>query len=240
MPPIEQLGYKYDREEFGMSLRWWLGFHIYEEGAVCPEPKCSAVMDQHGDHAVMCQCGPSRNARHDNTNYSWCFALKGFGFECKREVFTDPSSRHRSADTLVSNWRFGRSCAHDWVITHVLQEGAFSSMDPNWALRHVESSKNSWSRDRCRTRGIDFIPMAMDTFGGLGAEAEAAFEIAVARGKLHRGAAGEFDMGVSVKALKQRLRVSVMKGVARQLLRRIDVAESTFDLPVSELDEMEP
>ena len=233
VPPIRQLGYKFDREEFVTLLMWWLGIPIHAEGSHCPEPKCGSSMDRFGDHSAVCACGPSRNARHNSTNYSWAFLLKGFGLQCQTEVFTDPITRHRSADTLVNDWMHGRPCAHDWVITHVVQQGSLGGADPDWALKRAEAAKVSYAQGRCLKRGIDFTPLAADTFGGFGQLADSAIRIAVARGKLHRGFAGEFDLGVSVKAVKQRLRVSVMKGLARMLLRRLVVQDVVFEEPLT-------
>lgn len=214
-----------------MCLQWWLGCAVYPDASSCPEPKCGALMDRFGDHAVSCPCGPSRNARHDHTNHAWCHQLKGFGFQCQREVFTDPVTFHRPADTMVENWKFGRSCAHDWVITHVHRDGALKMelLDPNWSLRRAEDSKDSHAKERCQERHLDFVPLAADTFGGFGDHAEAAIKNAVSRGKMHRGWSQDFDVGCSVKAIKQRLRVTIMKGIARQLLRRLVVIEEAIE-----------
>ena len=116
-------------------------------------------MDIMGDHAVTCKFGPSRIARHDGVNKAWAFALKGAGMAVKMEVYTDLETRHRSADTLVDGWEFGRSAAHDWVVSHTLQKAAIEAgkgRRPNFTLEQSERRKNSYAKRRCEARGLDF------------------------------------------------------------------------------------
>ncbi len=104
----------------------------------------------------------------------------------KMEVYTDPDSARRSADTLVDHWEFGRSAAHDWVVSHALQKMALESTggkNPDFALEQAENRKNSYAKAICESRGLDFIPLSLDTFGGVGATAKKAIDIAVAHGR---------------------------------------------------------
>ena len=223
VPPVPALGFKYAPDEFLALMRWWVGHSIYPDATPCPEHKCGELGDRFGDHAVCCHSGPSMVARHDGVNLVWCHTLKGCGFSVQREVFTDPVTSHRSADTFVASWTRGNSAAHDWVVTHALQKGALSQSDPSWSLIRSESSKISAASDRCAARSISFIPLAADTFGGFGAEAISAAKIAASAGRLYRGFCGDKDRSLSVAGILQRLRVEVLKGVARQLLRRLVV-----------------
>ena len=229
--PVKQLGFKFDRDEFLALLKWWLGVPLYtqQEGsnAVCPEGKCGAAMDLMGDHAVVCAHGPSRISRHDGVNRTWAFALKGAGFAVKMEVYTDPGTMRRSADTLVDGWEFGKSAAHDWVVGHVLQKSAVDGAnrkDPDFVLRQSESRKDSYAKQRCQSRGLDFVPLAMDTFGGMGEKAQKAIRDVVAHARIFRGNA-LCDRSLSLLGMRQRLQVAVMRGVARQLLRRLGVGD---------------
>ena len=227
--PVRQLGLKLDRDEFLALVKWWLGVPVYanseEEPPVCPEGKCGEEMDLMGDHSVTCKCGPSRIARHDAVNKAWAFALKGAGLAVQTEVYTDPGTLRRSADTLVNGWEHGRSAAHDWVVTHALQKTALDAAGEkkaNFALEQAEVKKDSYAKRRCEERGLDFIPMAMDTFGGVGSAAKKAINVAVSHARIHHGNA-LYDRTLSRRALLQRLQVAVMRGVARQLLRRMVV-----------------
>ncbi len=193
----------------------------------CPEGKCGTEMDEFGDHAVTCKFGMSRNGRHDGVNKTWAFALKGAGLPVKLEVYTDPVTKHRSADTFVEGWEFGRCAAHDWVVTHTLQKAACTEekrKKPDFALEQAERRKVSYAKERCERRGFDFVPLAMDTFGGVGKQAKKAISIAVAQARIYRGNA-LYDRGMCGRALTQRLQVAVMRGVANQLLRRLGVGD---------------
>ena len=232
--PVKQLGFKFDRDEFLALVKWWLGLPVYavQDGMrlICPEGKCGMEMDGMGDHAVMCAYGPSRTARHDAVNRAWAFSLKGAGLPVKMEVFTEPGTMRRSADTLVDGWEFGRSAAHDWTVGHVLQKAALdanNAKNPNFVLEQAESHKDSYAKDRCRLRGLDFVPLATDTFGGMGAAAEKAIGVAVAHARIFRGNA-LCDRALCRRMLTERLQVAVMRGVARQLLRRLG-ADDEFE-----------
>ena len=228
--PVKQLGLKFDRDEFLVLVKWWLGIPVYtvqkEEVLLCPE--CGERMDAAGDHAVVCAHGPSRTGRHDEVNKAWAFAVKGAGLPVKMEVYTDPGTKRRSADTLVDNWEFGRSAAHDWVVGHVLQKAALNAgrgRNPDYVVEQAELRKDSYAKERCELRGLDFVPMAMDTFGGVGEAAKKAIGVAVAHARIFRGNA-LCDRSLSRLALRQRLQVAVMRGVGRQLLRRLGVREN--------------
>ena len=94
--------------------------------------------------------------------------------------------------------------------------------NPDFALEQAVDKKDSHAKDRCEARGIDFVPLAMDTFGGLGPAAKKAIKVAVAHARIHHGNA-LYDRTLSRRSLLQRLQVAAMRGVARQLLRRMCV-----------------
>ena len=113
------------------------------------------------------------------------------------------------------------------MVSHTLQKAAIEAgkgRRPNFTLEQSERRKDSYAKRRCEARGLDFVPLAMDTFGGVGERAEHAIAIAVAHARIYRGSA-LYDRNVSRRGLVQRMQVAVMRGVARQLLRRLAVAE---------------
>ena len=185
------------------------------------------------DHAVCCPCGPSRTARHDAVNKCWAFTLKSSGFSVEMEVFTDPASNARSADTWVANWRHGCPAAHDWCVCHPAQVAALGSsvVNPERTLLAAEERKNGAAFENCRSRGINFCPLACDTFGGFGPIATQAIHWAVTSGKVFRGFHGRSDPSTSERSVAQRLRVVAMRGVARQLLRRVSVVGLDCERP---------
>ena len=44
--------------------------------------------------------------------------------------------------------------------------------DPAPCLSAAEACKNSYAKAVCEASGVDFLPLAADTFGGFGTEAE--------------------------------------------------------------------
>jgi hypothetical protein len=216
--PVKALGLKFTPTEFSALLRWWLGIPTLDV-APCPEPGCPETLDALGDHAVMCASGPSRISRQDAVNRTWAHELKGSGFHVTIEQHVDPESNRRSADTLVDNWDHGAQCAHDWIVTHTLQRAAVTrvNLDPDAALRTAEAHKNSYAKEACESADVDFLPLAADTFGGFGDLAKQAITKAASHAKLCRGA----DARGARSRILQRLQVSAMKGIARQLLRRV-------------------
>jgi len=225
--PCAAVGMKFDRDEFLVLLKWWLGMNVLPDGGrKCPEggggKMCGESLDPLGDHAVMCGYGPSRTARHDAVNEKWATQLRAFGFHVQLEVRTDPETRRRSADTWVENWKEGRGAAHDWVVTHVWQKEAEErgKTDPNWAVEKAEAYKELGAKEDVERRGMLFVPMAADTFGGFGVAAREAVRQAVARGRIFEGNALS-DRYATQKGVLQSLQVGVMRGIARQLLRRL-------------------
>ncbi|MCP5114987.1 MAG: hypothetical protein GY953_29505, partial [bacterium] len=104
----------------------------------------------------------------------------------------------------------------DWMITHIFQQATPRCPDASWAVRHAESHKDSYALARCRARGIDFIPLAVDTFGGFGGVALKAIHRAVLEGRFGR----DHDPFMTEKNYRMRLSIAALRGVALQLARR--------------------
>ena len=130
----------------------------------------------------------------------------------------------------MENWEFGAPAAHDWVVTHALQLGAVERKTPkaDWAIDRAEASKESYAKERCEERGILFVPLAIDTFGGLGATAHEAVRKASSQARMCRGQDQELTRG----RLVERVQVSLFRGIARQLLRRLAYDEEVPERPI--------
>ncbi|MCP5015701.1 MAG: hypothetical protein GY938_10590, partial [Ketobacter sp.] len=115
----------------------------------------------------------------------------------------------------------------DWVVTHVIQQATPLDPEPNWAVRHAEAHKDSYALARCRERNIEFVPLAIDTFGGFGGVALNAIRRAVLEGRFGR----DHDRNISEPNYMMRLSVAALRGVAYQLLRRGAMAEMPEPVP---------
>lgn len=197
----------------------------------CPEYSiegklCKQTLDLFGDHAVSCPVGPSRIARHDAINISWMRTTIAAGFQAQREVRLDPKSRRRVADTLVYGWDHGALSAHDWVVAHPLApfRQARSCANPEVVLAGAESAKTKAAKAECDMRGVQFTPLAMDTFMGFGPSAKSAILQVANRDRCAHGA----DPEVSAKRIAQRIRFTAMRSVTQQILRRTPPLRDDF------------
>ena len=104
------------------------------------------------------------------------------------------------------------------MVTHTLNKASMSRSrpDPAAPLAYAEARKISYASSVCARAGIDFQPLAVDTFGGFGKQAEDAIHEVVKHAQLLRGSGS-----LQATHVRQRLQVAVFRGVARQLLRRI-------------------
>ena len=120
---------------------------------------------------------------------------------------------------MVDDWAFGRRAAHDWVVTHVCQKLALKRQppSPNLPLEIAEDRKISYARGRCERRGVEFLPLVADSFGGFSPVALGAISRVAKEARLRRGR----DADTTISNITQRLQVALFKGVARQLLRRV-------------------
>ncbi|MCP4268048.1 MAG: hypothetical protein GY777_21170, partial [Candidatus Brocadiaceae bacterium] len=168
---------------------------------------------------MSCGCGPSRIQRHDHINQCWFRSLKAAGFSCKYESTVDPTTKHRHADTLVQPWRLGRDAAHDWVVTHTLKASTLGrgGGDPQRFLDWAEDRKYKYADARCHKNELDFLPLAVDTFGGFGVVASHAIDTLANQLRLFRGK----EAGPARQRAIQRLQVTLFRGIAYQILRRI-------------------
>ena len=222
--PNNAHGHKMPKAAFAIALKWILGDVVCPDQR-CPESTatnrpCSTPLDPWGDHAVCCPTGPSRIARHDYVNTTWLATLGSVGFHVRAEVRTGIETHRRSADTLVYNWEKGNMAAHDWTVSHVLRSQGLAARnpDPNWAVREAESNKTRREGGECAARGIDFLPLAIDTFGGLGVQAARA--IAKVANHVRICSGDDSRPNRSQKRISQNLRFVNMKGIAYQILRR--------------------
>ena len=226
--PCEALGTKMARPVFLVALMWWLGAKMWQaekcEQRTLQGRKCESKLDQWGDHAVSCKVGPGVIARHNTVNVVWMLAEKAAGFGVQREQRVQFGSRKKPADTLVWGWKGKEACAQDWAVVHPMTKCGLKTkkMDPFGAVTKAEERKRRLEAGMCESAGVDFMPLAMDTFGGFGPSAAEAIEIVADQMRTLKGEE-ESEKEFKAKRLAQKLRVVVLRFVARQILSRTDV-----------------
>ncbi len=86
-----------------------------------------------------------------------------------------------------------------------------SKCSPDWAVEGAEGDKNAKSKEDVEKRGLLFLPLAADTWGGFGPVVQEVVGKAVAKGRILDGNAVQ-DRCVTRKGVLQRLQVVVMRG----------------------------
>ena len=143
---------------------------------------------------------------------------KTFGLQTRREVRLDPTSQKRHADTFVFDWDRGVSCAQDWVVCHLMTSESLKQqcMNPDWALQHAEVQKIRKEAGFCESHGMQFLPLAIDTFGGLSLNAQSAIARVANEGRVFRNN----EEKTSSKRMAQKLRLVALRGLGYQIVRR--------------------
>ena len=79
-----------------------------------------------------------------------------------------PGTLSRPADIYVEKWVDGRKDAFDVSVTSPTQEAIVlqASNHPAAAIEARKATKNRTHFDNCRSQGIHFQPLVVESFGG--------------------------------------------------------------------------
>ena len=155
-----------------------------------------------------------RDARLQLYNYNIiCFSAK------ERSAFADP--------IFLPNWRRGRPAALDVTVISTLQQltlqGAAST--PGYALAVGEERKRASHAEACRSVGVSFIPLVVESLGGW---SEEAVDTISSIGRLLGQRLG-IPPSESVRHLFQRCAISLWRGNAPLWIRCYPVHSSAVD-----------
>ena len=158
--------------EFRPCLQYWLGLPIFAEGVRCPI--CLVSADSYGDHHVGCGGNGDRIHRHDSIRDAVFSAAQTAALAPRKEVPSlIPSSQSRPADIFLPNWKRGQPAALDVTVISTLQrltlQGAATTQ--GHALVVGEDRKMAAHAESCRAIGVSFVPLVMETLGGLSQQA---------------------------------------------------------------------
>jgi hypothetical protein len=167
--PSQALGLHLRAGEFMFAMKYRLGMAVFRREGECPAPRCMGICDKYGDHAISCAIGGERNSRH---NY-----LRDVVFQSSQQAHLGPLKEpdgllpgldDRPADILLRYWTRGKDTAIDITVVNALQAAHVQQVAENGS-KAVESAHNDKVRkyqERCSQEGIEFVAMAVDTFGG--------------------------------------------------------------------------
>ena len=166
-PPIPALGLHLKPVEFCTAVKLRLGCAVYDSDAPCPA--CQRPSDKQGDHALCCNSWGERISRHNwLRDHIFAMAASAFLNPVKEGRFLLPGADRRPADVLIPFWEGGQDAALDVTVVHPLQAAfvAEASNTAGHALDKAFDRKMTAAGEDCRSQGMAFIPIAVESFGG--------------------------------------------------------------------------
>ena len=129
-----------------------------------------------------------------------------------------PNSQSRPADVYIGNWVDGRKIAFDVSVVSPTQDAILHRAADNAAaaIEMRKTTKNRTHLDNCRSQGITFQPLVVETFGGWDQEAVKYLKD-IARLDARRW--GKND-AIEIKHFFQRLSMALQRGNAALLIHR--------------------
>ena len=164
--------------ECQIALRWWLGLDT-SGGSLCPH--CPDIaLDPLGHHAASCRHGGDVVARHNHLRDIFANFCRQAHLSVRVEVGYGLARDHvnsRPADALVQGWDRGKPAAFDVTVasplTPVTLNNASTSVGA--AAYAAELRKHVANDTRCQELGWTCIPLAVETYGNWGKEAQRVF-----------------------------------------------------------------
>ena len=153
--------------EFIPILKYRLGIPVYSSRGTCPA--CGAESDRMGDHAIACPKTGDRTARHNlirDVIYE-AAASADLG-PAKEEPHLLPGSAARPGDVLIRRWHNGQDVAVDVTVASPLSPTyvAGAAAEAGKTLSKAYDRKMRDTAEACRTQGLKFFPLAVETLGG--------------------------------------------------------------------------
>ena len=200
--PSRALGLSIPSQEFQVTCRAWLG------------------MTSRSENRSLLKAGVAMYGRHHAVQECLLTLCRSAGVPAKREVLIDTSGQ-RPADVFLPNFSRGLPVAVDVTVSHPSQ-GLTNSGDD--AARRLSASERASLdkadlkmrkyHDQCRVRGVEFVPLAVCSFGGWLPQGEVMVKELAARAATRTGV----DSGVVQAQFWERLGIALWRGNARQIL----------------------
>ena len=225
--PLKALGLHLQDREFRCCLRYWLGVPLHSEPYSCPE--CHSSADPFGDHQVGCGGNGDRISRHNAIRDVVFSAAQSAALAPSKETPSlVPNSLSRPADIFLPTWNRGRSAALDVHVISPLQQLTLNeaASTPGHALRVGVQRKLSSNLSACHSVGIEFIPLVVETLGGL---AEDTILTIRSIGQAIGQRVGSLDPSISTRHLFHRLAIALWRGNASLWLHRFPTLPPFLD-----------
>ena len=217
--PSPRLKMHLESAEFQMAIRWWLGLKTSDAS---PCPFCpDLVLDPLGHHATSCRHGGDVVIRHNHLRDIVADFCRQAHLSVRVEAGYGLSSDHsntRPADVLVQGWDRGSPAALDITVTSPLTPATLrdASFTAGAAAYAAECRKHTANDAKCQELGWVCIPLAVETFGNWGMEAQGVFSRLASALGMHQGTSKSW----ALHTIYSRLNMSLVRSVARSILGR--------------------
>ena len=156
-------------QKFIFSSRYRLGLPEYINPGPCPVPTCNIQMDIQGDHALACASSSERISQHDrlwDTIHNIA-SQAGLALHNEEQGLLDQSD-HRLKYISIPFWTSGQDTALNIVVINPIQSNLLikAASAPGAAAKHTSKAKLRKNYEDCCQIGVEFIPIAVKTWGG--------------------------------------------------------------------------
>ncbi|KAL5505389.1 hypothetical protein EMCRGX_G006811 [Ephydatia muelleri] len=176
--PSTGLDLHLDSAECQVALRWWLGLDTSGDSScpLCPD----TTLDPLGHHAATCRHGGDVVARHNRLRDIFANFCRRAHLSVQVKVGYGLARDHinsRPAEILVQGWDRGKPAAFDVTVTSPLTPVSLNnaSASVGAAAYAAECRKHAANDTRCQELGWMCIPLAVETYGNWGKEAQSVF-----------------------------------------------------------------
>ena len=205
-----------------MAIRWWLGLNTSTASSClfC----LGAVLDPLGHHATSCRHGGDVVTHHNHLRDTFAEFCHQAHLSVRVEVGYGLSGDHintRPADVLVQGWDRGKPAAFDITVTSPLTPATLrdASTVSGAAARAAECREHSTNDARCQELGWVCIPLAVETFGHWGKEAQNVFSRLASLLSIHQGR----PKSVALFDIYSGMNMCLVRAVSRAIMGRVVV-----------------
>ena len=217
--PSVGLNLHLEPDEFQIALKWWLGMDTSMGFSYpyCPEHQ----LDPLGHHAVTCKGGGDVVLRHNSlrdafSQFCHRACLRG-QLEVGCGLGADKRHSH-PADILVQNWIIGKPAAFDLTVTSPLNLTTLTEagVARGSAAMVAEVRKHGVNDHKCAELGWVAIPLAVETYGCWGTEAQSTISRLASRLAIQL----QCSKSKAITTIYQRFNLSLVRANARAILSR--------------------
>ena len=212
------MGLHLDPEECRTALKWWLGVETAHGSncALCPD----SALDPHGHHAATCKHGGDAVLRHNKLRDILVESFPRAHIRVQVEAVSISARIILTPDqqTLVFDWDQGKPAALDLTVVSPLNANILkeAGMTAGAAAQAAEVRKHTANGQRCTNLGWSCIPLAVESYGAWGREAQMCFTLLATRLAVHNSS----SKSKMIFELYSRLNLALTRSIARAIITR--------------------